>query len=185
MSVNATLHIFMHNSHISILYKQVRNNALIMLNQQNLLKPLAIVRDSVYNKTEVSTMRYLSVRETAEKWNIAPRRVQVLCNENRIDGVQKAGNSWIIPENAEKPSDARKHKGENRELINQNVTIERIWAMPNKNTFDIKPIKELILDEYTEGLWIDPFANQNKIASITNDLNTDYDTDYHMDALDF
>lgn len=34
-------------------------------------------------------------------------------------------------------------------------------------------------------LWIDPFANKNKIASITNDLNTEYDTDYHMDALDF
>lgn len=130
-------------------------------------------------------MRYLSVRETAEKWNIAPRRVQVLCNENRIDGVQKAGNSWIIPENAEKPADARKHKAEDNDIINKNVFIERIWAMPNKNTFEIKPIKELILDEYTEGLWIDPFANRNKIASITNDLNPEYDTDYHMDALDF
>ena len=57
--------------------------------------------------------------------------------------------------------------------------------MPNKNTFSIKPIKELILDELTDGVWIDPFANSNKLASITNDLNTEYDTDYHMDALDF
>lgn len=63
--------------------------------------------------------------------------------------------------------------------------IERKWAMPNKNTFSIKPIKELILDELTDGVWIDPFANSNKLASITNDLNTEYDTDYHMDALDF
>lgn len=31
------------------------------------------------------------------------------------------------------------------------MTIERVWAMPNKNTFDIKPIKELILSELTEG----------------------------------
>lgn len=65
------------------------------------------------------------------------------------------------------------------------MKIEREWAMPNKNTFDILPIKELILEEKTEGLWIDPFANKNKIATITNDLNPEYGTDYNMDALDF
>ena len=66
-----------------------------------------------------------------------------------------------------------------------NIKIERIWAMPNKNTFDIKPINKLIKEEITEGLWIDPFANKNKIAKITNDLNPEFDTDYHLDALDF
>lgn len=65
------------------------------------------------------------------------------------------------------------------------IDIQRQWAMPNKNTFDIKPIKELIQSELTNGTWIDPFANQNKLATITNDLNPDFDTDYHMDALDF
>jgi hypothetical protein len=34
-------------------------------------------------------------------------------------------------------------------------------------------------------IWIDPFANSNKIATITNDLYTRYDTGYHLDALDF
>ena len=65
------------------------------------------------------------------------------------------------------------------------IDIQRQWAMPNKNTFDIKPIKELIQSELTNGTLIDPFANQNKLAAITNDLNPDFDTDYHMDALDF
>lgn len=65
------------------------------------------------------------------------------------------------------------------------MKIERVWAMPNKNTFDILPIKRLILEEMTEGLWIDPFANKNRFATITNDLNPDYKTDYNMDALDF
>lgn len=65
------------------------------------------------------------------------------------------------------------------------IDIQRQWAMPNKNTFDIKPIKELIQSELTNGTWIDPFANRNKLAAITNDLNPDFDTDYHMDALDF
>lgn len=65
------------------------------------------------------------------------------------------------------------------------MDIERQWAMPNKNTFEIKPIKELIQNEMTTGLWIDPFANRNKLATVTNDLNHVFDTDYHMDALDF
>lgn len=62
--------------------------------------------------------------------------------------------------------------------------MKRVWAMPNSNTFSIKPISEWIAT-YTHGVIIDPFANTNKVASITNDLNPDYDTDYHMDALDF
>jgi uncharacterized protein (DUF2235 family) len=58
--------------------------------------------------------------------------------------------------------------------------------MPNKNTFGILPIKNLISEEVSlEKLWIDPFANRNKIASITNDLNPEFDTDHHLDALDF
>ena len=66
------------------------------------------------------------------------------------------------------------------------VRMERIWAMPDKNTFDIKPIHELLLEEMSGGgTWADPFANKNRLADITNDLNPAYDTKYHMDALDF
>ncbi len=65
------------------------------------------------------------------------------------------------------------------------MRIEREWAMPNKNTFSIKPISKLIKEEMTEGTWIDPFANSNKFANITNDLNPEFDTDYHLDTLDF
>lgn len=64
------------------------------------------------------------------------------------------------------------------------LIIERKWNKPNKNTFSIKPIREII-DKYAYGEIIDPFANNNKIANITNDLDMQYDTDYHMDATDF
>jgi len=57
--------------------------------------------------------------------------------------------------------------------------------MPNKNTFDIKPIKEFIHNNLINGIIIDPFANSNKIANITNDLDPQYNTDYNLDALDF
>lgn len=56
-------------------------------------------------------MKYLSTFEVAEKWGISHRRVGILCNENRIPGAQRAGGRWIIPENAEKPADARVKSG--------------------------------------------------------------------------
>lgn len=64
------------------------------------------------------------------------------------------------------------------------MKISREWAMPNKNTFSIKPIEEVI-HKYAVGKIIDPFANSNKIGTITNDLDPTLDTDYHMDALEF
>ena len=35
------------------------------------------------------------------------------------------------------------------------------------------------------GVILDPFANDGKLGTITNDLNSEFDTDYHLDALDF
>lgn len=56
--------------------------------------------------------------------------------------------------------------------------------MPNSNTFQIKPINEII-KKYSFGKIIDPFANSNKLATITNDIDEQYDTNYHLDATDF
>lgn len=62
-----------------------------------------------------------------------------------------------------------------------NIKIERAWSMPNKNTFDIYPIKKMLEEEVDDDLlWIDPFANKNKIASI-DDCSIDgvlYDPPY-------
>lgn len=67
------------------------------------------------------------------------------------------------------------------------MDITRTWCMPNKNTFEIKPIKELLVRYVDKDklLWIDPYANRNKWATITNDLSLEFDTDYHLDALEF
>lgn len=65
------------------------------------------------------------------------------------------------------------------------MKIERKWAMPNKWTFTIKPIAELLKEEVTDGLWCDPFAGKNSPAQITNDIRQDIPTTHHMDALAF
>lgn len=56
-------------------------------------------------------MKYLSVTQTAEKWGISTRRIQILCNGNRIPGAVKIGNQWAIPAHESKPADARIKSG--------------------------------------------------------------------------
>lgn len=56
-------------------------------------------------------MQYLSAKEAADKWGISDRRVQILCNQDRIPGVIRIGNIWGIPDDAEKPKDERVKSG--------------------------------------------------------------------------
>ena len=56
-------------------------------------------------------MDYISTIEAGEKWNLSHRRVAILCAEERIPGVKKIGNTWLIPADAEKPADARVKSG--------------------------------------------------------------------------
>ena len=53
-------------------------------------------------------MAYLTTVEMSERWNITSRRIGVLCAEGRIEGAIKKGKTWLIPQNAEKPLDARR-----------------------------------------------------------------------------
>ena len=68
------------------------------------------------------------------------------------------------------------------------MEINRIWAMSNKNTFNISPIANLInkyISDDDRKVIVDPFANSCQIGTITNDLNPKFNTTYHLDALDF
>ena len=56
-------------------------------------------------------MKFMTAAEAGKKWGISARRVGVLCKEGRIPDVQKADNTWIIPENAKKPADVRIKSG--------------------------------------------------------------------------
>ena len=56
-------------------------------------------------------MEYMSITQAAEKWGITPRRIQVLCKEERVPGAIRIGDVWAIPADAEKPKDARVRSG--------------------------------------------------------------------------
>lgn len=53
----------------------------------------------------------ITTKEAAALWNISERRVSVLCREGRISGAVKEGRSWLIPADAEKPTDNRVKNG--------------------------------------------------------------------------
>jgi hypothetical protein len=66
------------------------------------------------------------------------------------------------------------------------MQIDRIWAMPDKWTFTIPPIKSLlkeIAEDYSR--WVDPFAGMCSPCGFTNDIRPEANALYHKDALDF
>jgi hypothetical protein len=54
---------------------------------------------------------FMTSTEASEKWGIGVRRINKLCNEGRIEGASKLGNTWAIPEKAKKPTDQRIKSG--------------------------------------------------------------------------
>ena len=53
-------------------------------------------------------MELLTTTQMAEKWEISRRRVTTLCREGRIEGAILRGNTWLIPDDAQKPDDIRR-----------------------------------------------------------------------------
>lgn len=52
-------------------------------------------------------MEYMKVSEAAIKWGLSARRVRILCEEGRIEGVTRKGKLYMIPVDAPKPQDGR------------------------------------------------------------------------------
>ena len=69
------------------------------------------------------------------------------------------------------------------------MIINRVWAMPNKHTFKIKPIYELLEKYLLMGVnsWVDPFCGLHSLCKWTlrNDLNPDIDAFSHQKAISF
>lgn len=74
--------------------------------------------------------------------------------------------------------------------IKEEIKIERVWAMPSKDTFTIKPIAELlerydVAGKWVDG-WVDPFAGEYSPAKLRNDHNPAvFHVEDHQEALDF
>ena len=74
-------------------------------------------------------MKLLTTTETAKRWGISSRRIALLCSQDRVKGAEKVGNTWLIPDNAEKPTDPRRiEKLEGNKKGKENSKTERTEA---------------------------------------------------------
>lgn len=75
-----------------------------------------------------------------------------------------------------------------RDLFAENIIFfSRAWAMPNHETFSIKPIGEFVARHLAaaKGDSIDPFSRNKTLATWRNDLDPATIAPHHMDAADF
>lgn len=71
-------------------------------------------------------MGFMTSVGAGEKWSLSKRRVAVLCAEGRIPGAEKKANVWLIPDDAEKPADARIKSGKYIKNVKPNkISLKR------------------------------------------------------------
>lgn len=80
-------------------------------------------------------LEYISVAEAAKKFDISERRVQVLCEQGRLNGAKQISGVWIIPELAQKPVDARSKESNSVQLS--------LFDFSSNNAEDIINLEEL------------------------------------------
>lgn len=52
-------------------------------------------------------MKFMTIKEASEKWDISERRIRQLIQDGRILGAEKIGTAWYIPNDVGKPVDKR------------------------------------------------------------------------------
>lgn len=50
---------------------------------------------------------YFTAKELAAEWKLTARRVCSMCKNGQLEGAEKVGHEWLIPQNVEKPVDKR------------------------------------------------------------------------------
>lgn len=58
-------------------------------------------------------MDYMTVKQVAKKWEVTPRRVQVLCAQGKVPGAVQFGVGWAIPKDTAKKKDGLRKNVDN------------------------------------------------------------------------
>ena len=101
---------------------------------------------------------YMTVKETATRWNISDRRVRMLCMCGKVKGAYKEGREWKIPRDAKKPEDGRYNSKENilEEIEEKKKQLEKR-----------RPLTEGELKRTTEEFVVEYTYNSNAIEGNT------------------
>lgn len=100
-------------------------------------------------------MEYMKVAQAAEQWGISDRRVRILCQQGKIEGVIQKGRSYLIPACAVKPIDGRtlRHKGISEQYLPLFSRIDRLKEQLDQRrpltSGELQRMQEEFLVEYT------------------------------------
>ena len=113
-------------------------------------------------------MDYITTKEAKTKWNISERRIRQLLKDGRIEGAVKFGNTWNIPNDANRPIDKRNIKSKKSNFIielDENAFDE---VDDLKNKLDTKrPFSEVSLYSMRESMNLEWIYNSNAIEGNT------------------
>ena len=75
-------------------------------------KYIVLFATAIYTLYKINSVKdvfmdYITVKGAAEKWQITPRRVQVLCTQGKISGVVRFRVTWAVPKNSVTPKNGR------------------------------------------------------------------------------
>ena len=100
-------------------------------------------------------MKYMKVAQAAQLWGISDRRVRILCQQGKIEGVIQKGRSYLIPVDAVKPVDGRKlrHKEVSEQYLAIFSRIDSLKEQLDKRrpltAGELKRLQDEFLVEYT------------------------------------
>lgn len=114
-------------------------------------------------------MNYISVKEAADKFELSERRVQKLCETNRIEGCIMVSGVWLIPATAVKPSDERLSDIPDSEDY---LTLKELCDELSISTATGRNWIKLgkLLPQYTEKKT--PYFSKEYVASLREELKT-------------
>lgn len=110
-------------------------------------------------------MEYRSVAQMAEQWSISERRVRILCQQGKIDGVIRKGRAWLIPSDADKPIDGRTTRYQRNDSPYEELfaEVDAIKAELDKR----RPLTQGELQRLREEFLIEYTYNSNAIEGNT------------------
>ncbi|MBR4598589.1 MAG: Fic family protein [Treponema sp.] len=65
----------------------------------------------------MNKVKYISVEEVAQKWQISERSVRNYCAQGRVEGALLEGKTWKIPTTAQKPERKPRHSSTEETLL--------------------------------------------------------------------
>ena len=64
-------------------------------------------------------MEYITTQQAAEKWGVSMRWVQAYLKHGRIEGAVQFSRVWMIPQDAQQPTDDRVKNGKYKRTKNK------------------------------------------------------------------